>query len=170
MAGMTVFSKSRAAAFSKQAMASAAGISGMVGGQFIDLSLERHAPEIELLQAMHSLKTGALIRAAVRMGGIAAGADTEQLGALDRYGRAIGLAFQVKDDLLDIEASTEVLGKQQGSDIHNDKMTYPALLGMQGSRDKLEQLLQQARQALEPLGASADHLRHLAHYIVSREY
>jgi geranylgeranyl pyrophosphate synthase len=151
-------------------LASAAGSRGMVGGQFIDLSLEQHTPALKLLETMHALKTGALIRAAVAMGAIAAGASKDQRAALDSYGRTIGLAFQVKDDLLDIECSTEVLGKQQGSDLVNHKMTYPALLGVQGSRDKLAQLLEKSQQALKPLGADARRLLQLADYIVNRDY
>ncbi len=151
-------------------LASAAGSRGMVGGQFIDLSLQQHQPALELLETMHALKTGALIRAAIAMGAIVAGANDEQKGALDRYGQHIGLAFQVKDDLLDIESSTETLGKRQGSDLANHKMTYPALLGVVGSRDKLAQLLDSARQALQPLGANARQLLQLADYIVNREY
>ena len=93
-----------------------------------------------------------------------------QRQALDRFGRQIGLAFQVKDDLLDIESSTEILGKQQGSDLARCKMTYPALLGVEGSRTKLAQLLQDAYDALAPLGAHAGRLRQLADYIVDRVY
>jgi geranylgeranyl pyrophosphate synthase len=151
-------------------LASAAGSRGMVGGQFIDLSLEQHPPALDLLETMHSLKTGALIRAAIAMGGIAANATTSQLAALDEYGRHIGLAFQVKDDLLDIEGNTAVLGKRQGSDLDNSKMTYPALLGIHGSREKLAQLLQLALQALAPFGESARALQQLAEYIVNRDY
>lgn len=151
-------------------LAAASGVRGMVGGQYIDLSLESHAPALELLQTMHSLKTGALIRASVSLGGIAAGAESAQLQALDHYGNLLGLAFQVKDDLLDIEGSTEELGKRQGSDLHNDKMTYPALLGLEGSRTLLQQLLEQGLAALEPLGESATQLRQLGHYIINRNH
>ena len=151
-------------------LAAAAGTRGMVGGQFIDLRMERHTPALELLEAIHSLKTGALIRAAITMGAIAAGANSEQLQALDRYGQTIGLAFQVKDDLLDIEGSTEILGKQQGSDISNRKMTYPSLLGLDGTRDKLQQLLEHAQQSLQSFGNDAMQLQQLAGYIVSRDH
>lgn len=151
-------------------LAAAAGTRGMVGGQFIDLRMERHTPTLELLEAIHSLKTGALIRAAITMGAIAAGATNEQLLALDRYGQTIGLAFQVKDDLLDIEGSTEILGKQQGSDISNSKMTYPSLLGVEGTRDKLQQLLEHAQQSLQSFGSDAAQLQQLAGYIVSRDH
>jgi geranylgeranyl pyrophosphate synthase len=151
-------------------LAAAAGTRGMVAGQFIDLRMERHTPALELLEAIHSLKTGALIRAAITMGAIAAGANSEQLQALDRYGQTIGLAFQVKDDLLDIEGSTEILGKQQGSDISNSKMTYPSLLGLDGTRDKLQQLLEHAQQSLQNFGNDAVQLQQLAGYIVSRDH
>jgi geranylgeranyl pyrophosphate synthase len=153
-----------------KALAAASGPRGMVGGQFIDLNIARLAPGIDLLQTIHRLKTGALIRAAVAMGGIAAAADPATLDALDRYGCAIGLAFQVKDDLLDIEGTTETLGKQQGSDLANDRMTYPALLGPEASRTHLQELLQEAIDALAPLGASAGRLVGLARYIVERDH
>lgn len=153
-----------------KSLAAASGARGMVGGQFVDLSMERHTPAIELLQTMHSLKTGALIRASIWMGGIAAAASSEQLQALDRFGNFIGLAFQVKDDLLDIEGSTEVLGKQQGADQARAKMTYPALLGLEGSKTLLEQLQQQADLALQPLGESADRLRQLGQFIIQRDH
>lgn len=151
-----------------KALASAAGVRGMVGGQYIDMQSARHPAGVELLQTMHRLKTGALIRAAITMGAIAAGADHATREALDHYGQAIGLAFQVKDDLLDIEASTGDLGKRQGSDVANNKMTFPALLGVQTSRDHLEQLYADALAALQPLGARAAHLSGLARYIVMR--
>jgi geranylgeranyl pyrophosphate synthase len=151
-------------------LAAAAGVRGMVGGQFVDLTMEQQTPAIELLQSMHTLKTGALIRAAIAMGAIAAAADSAQAQALDRFGQYAGLAFQVKDDLLDIEGATEIIGKQQGSDIGNSKMTYPSLLGLQGSKDKLQQLLEQALTALQPFGNRALRLQQLAHYIVNRNH
>ncbi len=151
-----------------KALAAAAGARGMVGGQYVDMRSGAHPAAIELLQTIHLLKTGALIRAAIAMGAIAADADPGTRRLLDRYGRAIGLAFQVKDDLLDIEASTGDLGKRQGSDLANDKMTYPALLGVQASRDHLNQLYAEALVALEPLGERAIQLRELARYVVTR--
>jgi geranylgeranyl pyrophosphate synthase len=151
-------------------LATAAGAAGMVGGQHIDLSIDRDCAELAQLETLHSLKTGALIRAAIKLGAIASDADSEQISALDHYAQHIGLAFQVKDDLLDVEGSTAALGKRQGSDIVNNKMTYPSLLGIEGSRQHLAALHQQALTSTVSLGGKAEHLRHLANYIVERNH
>jgi len=148
----------------------AAGTAGMVGGQHIDLSIERDSAGLKQLETLHNLKTGALIRAALRMGAIAGAARIDQLAALDRYAQRIGLAFQVKDDLLDVEGSTAALGKRQGSDLANNKMTYPSLLGIDGAREHLAALHQHALDALVPLGDQAEHLRQLADYIILRDH
>jgi len=149
-------------------LARAAGGHGMVAGQYIDLMAENRLVALEELEALHRLKTGALIRAAVRMGGLAAAADTAQLRALDQFAGAIGLAFQVKDDLLDVEGDTCELGKTRGADQARNKATYPALLGLAAAREYCESLYRQARQALAPLGANAERLREIAGIIVSR--
>jgi geranylgeranyl pyrophosphate synthase len=128
------------------------------------------SPTLETLEAMHQLKTGALLRAAVRLGADYAGADSEQLRKLDQYGRAIGLAFQVQDDILDIEASTETLGKTQGSDLARNKPTYPALLGMEGAKQRAQALYEEAMAALEGFDEQALRLRELARFIVQREH
>ncbi len=150
------------------ALAAAAGPRGMVGGQAIDLGAVQQQIDLNHLEAMHRLKTGALIRAAVRMGALWAGATAEQLAALDRYAAAIGLSFQVQDDILDITADTATLGKTQGADLARDKPTYPALLGLDGARAKAQALHGEALAALESFGPSALRLRELSAYIIER--
>lgn len=152
-----------------KALAAAAGPGGMVGGQFIDIQATDSELGLEQLQAMHSLKTGALIRASLALGGIAAGASDEQLAALDEYGRHIGLAFQVVDDILDVEGDTGILGKTRGKDEQANKPTYVKLMGLDGARAEAQRLLDAALEALRGFGASADHLRELAGYIVARD-
>jgi len=147
----------------------AAGPDGMVGGQFIDIKATDSDITLEELQVMHSLKTGALIRASLALGGIAAGASEQQLAALDRFGAHIGLAFQVIDDILDVEGSTESLGKTRGKDHEANKPTYVKLLGLEGAKAEAQRLLQAALDALERFGSSADRLRDLARYIVARD-
>jgi geranylgeranyl pyrophosphate synthase len=150
-------------------LAAAAGPRGMVGGQFIDIQATNSDMTLEQLRAMHSLKTGALIRAALALGGIAAGATERQLSALDEYGTHIGLAFQVVDDILDVEGDTQTLGKTRGKDGEANKPTYVKLMGLEGAKTEARRLLQAALDAIHGFGASADHLRDLAHYIVERD-
>lgn len=152
-------------------LARGSGHQGMVGGQAIDLESVGKALTIEQLETMHRHKTGALIEASVRLGALTAPAVTsQQLEALSRYASALGLAFQVQDDLLDIEGDTEVIGKRQGSDAAKAKPTYPALLGLDGAREHLNALLQKSKQALEGFGEEADPLRAMADYVVSRNH
>jgi len=151
-------------------LAAAAGSNGMVGGQFIDIQATNSDMTLEQLQAMHSLKTGALIRASLALGGIAAGASEQQLSALDAYGSHIGLAFQVVDDILDVEGDTATLGKTRGKDSEANKPTYVKLLGLAGAKEEAEHLLHAALTALHDFGESADHLRELARYIVERDH
>ncbi|WP_426415968.1 (2E,6E)-farnesyl diphosphate synthase [Aestuariirhabdus sp. LZHN29] len=153
-----------------QALAAGAGINGMVAGQAIDLNAVGKALSLEQLEQMHSHKTGALICASVEMGARIAGADTLQLQQLHRYARSIGLAFQVQDDILDVEADTQTLGKTQGADIALNKPTYPALLGLEGARCKANELLDEAIQALDSFDERATPLRELARYIVHRSH
>ena len=141
----------------------------MVGGQYIDIQATDSDMTLEQLQAMHALKTGALIRAALAMGGIAAGATDKHLAALDEYGQHIGLAFQVVDDILDVEGDTATLGKTQGKDGEANKPTYVKLMGLAGAKAEAGRLLAAALAALEDFGESADHLRGLARYIVERD-
>lgn len=151
-------------------LSQAAGPIGMVGGQAIDLQSTDQLIDLNQLETIHKLKTGALIKASIAMGAILAGANPEQLQALERYGEAIGLAFQVFDDILDIEMDTATLGKQQGADQALNKATYPSLLGLQKSKDKAEQLYQEALAALESFDGGATPLRQLAKYIISRNH
>ena len=150
-------------------MAMASGSRGMAGGQAIDLdSVGKDISLIEL-ENMHIHKTGALILASVRMGYLATGsASNSEISALDHYAKRIGLAFQVKDDILDIEGDTKTLGKTQGKDQENDKPTYPSLMGLDGARNLLNQLHQEALDSLELFDNKADPLRWLADYIIYR--
>lgn len=149
-------------------LANASGVQGMVLGQAIDLAAVDKTIDLAQLENMHRHKTGALIRASVSMGATALNATAEQLKALDIYASAIGLAFQVQDDILDVVADTETLGKQQGADIARNKPTYVALLGLEGARAKAQELHQQALTALNDFGNNADYLRALSAYIIER--
>ncbi len=151
-------------------LTTAAGQQGMVGGQAIDLMAVDQFIDLAQLETMHRLKTGALIRAAVTMGAAFAGASEKQLQALDCYADAIGLAFQVQDDILDIEADTSTLGKTQGADQALNKPTYPSLLGLDGAKTKALELHQQALTALDAFSDSAAMLRALSDYIISRSH
>lgn len=144
------------------------GVNGMVLGQAIDLAAVDHQLDLAQLETMHRYKTGALIRASVAMGAICAGADEQQLAALDDYAAAIGLAFQVQDDILDVTSDTVTLGKQQGADIARNKPTYVSLLGLGAAKIKADELHRQALGALDSFGESATPLRQLASYIVER--
>jgi geranylgeranyl pyrophosphate synthase len=151
-------------------LAQASGAAGMVAGQSMDLSAENRQIALPELEALHQHKTGALIRASVRCGALAAGANPTQLAVLDRYAAAIGLAFQVQDDILDIESSTEQLGKQQGSDLSLNKSTYPSLLGLAVAKQHAKTLYDDAVAALNDFGDKGMPLRELAHYIIARKF
>lgn len=151
-------------------LATASGQTGMVGGQAIDLSAVNRDIDLEHLETLHQLKTGALIRASVSMGALFSGASKKQLKRLDEYACAIGLAFQVQDDILDVASDTATLGKQQGADLALNKPTYPKLLGLDGARQKARQLHQQALDALACFDQKAQPLRELATYIISRSH
>ncbi|MCO8165255.1 (2E,6E)-farnesyl diphosphate synthase [Pseudomonas sp. 21LCFQ010] len=152
-----------------ETLARAAGPAGMVGGQAIDLGSVGLKLDQAALENMHRHKTGALIEASVRLGALASGhADSERLAALQVYARAVGLAFQVQDDILDVESDTATLGKRQGADIARDKPTYPALLGLDAAKAYALELRDQALEALRPFDAAAEPLRALAQYIVER--
>lgn len=150
-------------------LAKGSGHNGMVLGQAIDLASVDKKVDVELLEKMHVHKTGALITCAARMGAIASGATDQQLNAIDTYARAIGLAFQVQDDILDVIGNTEVLGKQSGADAARNKPTYVALLGLEGAKEKLAYLHATALNALTIFGDNAVALKALADYIVIRE-
>jgi len=150
-------------------LARAAGPAGMVGGQAIDLGSVGLKLDRDALELMHRHKTGALIEASVQLGALASGrADADNLTSLSQYARAIGLAFQVQDDILDVESDTATLGKHQGADIARDKPTYPALLGMDAAKAYALELRDQALHALRPFDTAAEPLRELARYIVER--
>lgn len=154
-----------------QILSRASGHQGMVAGQAYDLASEGQERSLEQLEAMHSLKTGALIRASVRLGALSVdGVTDQQLDQLDQYAQQIGLAFQIKDDILDIEADTETLGKPQGADLEKQKATYPALLGLEGAKQKMMECYQRAIGALELFGEDAQYLRLLAQHFIEREY
>ena len=151
-------------------LTAATGSLGMAGGQATDLAAVGQPMNIDELEYMHEHKTGALIRASVKLGALSKNrVDEKTIGTLDSYARCIGLAFQIRDDILDIEGNTEILGKTQGTDIAKNKPTYPALLGMDGAKRKALELHEQALVYLEPLGSSADPLRWISGYIVQRE-
>jgi len=148
-----------------------AGCAGMVTGQAIDLAATGQALQLEQLKTMHGYKTGALIEASVLMGAIATGAaNQQQLDALKQFASAIGLAFQIQDDILDEESSTEHLGKQQGSDAANNKSTYTSILGLEQAREQAAELYQQSMSSLELFAERAEPLRQLASFIVNRAY
>lgn len=150
-------------------LSQAAGPAGMVGGQAIDLGSVGVRLDQQALEIMHRHKTGALIEASVALGALASGnADELTHKALLQYARAIGLAFQVQDDILDVESDTATLGKTQGKDEAHDKPTYPALLGLSAAKDYALELRDQALHMLRPFGNSAEPLRELARYIVER--
>jgi farnesyl diphosphate synthase len=153
-------------------LAQAAGAAGMCGGQALDLDATGRSAAVDIgsLETLHSMKTGALIRAAVRMGALVGHADATALARLDDFAAALGLAFQVRDDILDVEADTAQLGKTAGKDMEQDKATFPALIGLDASRSRLDALNERMRSALDAFGDRADVLRELAAYAVSRAY
>ena len=144
-------------------------VGGMIGGQVADLEGEGRPLDAALLESIHRAKTGALLRASVRMGAIYAGATPGQLAALSAFGEHIGLAFQMIDDILDVEESSEALGKTAGKDAQQEKITFPAVYGLAESKRMAEAERLKARAALESFGARADRLRQLADLIVQRK-
>jgi len=151
-------------------LSDAAGtVDGMIGGQVADLEGEGKPPDAELLETIHRAKTGALLRASVRMGALYAGGSPEQIAALSCYGEHIGLAFQMIDDILDVEESSEALGKTAGKDAQQLKITFPAVYGLAESRRMAEAERQKAHAALDPFGPRAQRLHELADLIVQRK-
>ena len=151
-------------------LATASGtVGGMIGGQVADLEGEGKPPDKHLLETIHRAKTGALLRASVRMGAIYAGASEVQIEALSCYGEHIGLAFQIVDDILDVEESSEALGKTAGKDATQGKITFPAVYGLERSREMAKMECERAHQILEPFGARAERLREIASLIVQRK-
>ena len=147
------------------------GCSGMAVGQAIDLAATGQSLTLEQLKLMHAHKTGALIEASVVMGAVATGkASPQQLDALTIFARAIGLAFQIQDDIIDVESSTDQLGKQQGSDIANGKATYTSLMGLDEARREVARLFDTSIDSLDIFDERADPLRFIASFIVNRAY
>jgi geranylgeranyl diphosphate synthase, type II len=144
-------------------------VGGMIAGQVLDLEAANNPVTPELLEYIHRSKTAALFRGAVRMGAIAASADRRQLGAITEFGECAGLAFQVADDILDVESSRENLGKTAGKDVLQNKLTYPSIHGLERSRQIAAQLIERATAALDPFGDRSGTLKQLAHFLVARK-
>jgi geranylgeranyl pyrophosphate synthase len=146
----------------------AAGAGGMIGGQLLDLEAEGVALSLDEMERVHRAKTGALITTAARVGALGAYADDRQLAALGRYGAAVGLAFQIMDDVLDVTATTDELGKTAGRDAALQKSTYPALLGTDGARQRATALVDDATSALREAQLLTSPLEAIARYVVTR--
>ena len=150
-------------------LAHAAGATALVGGQAADLAGCSEQDDVEQLEAIHRRKTGAMFRVSLRLGGLVAGAGEQQLEALDTYGTHVGLAFQITDDLLDVAGDVDAVGKRVGKDRQRGRPSYPSLMGIQPSRQRAERLVDDACQALGPLGPAASQLEQLARAIPARD-
>jgi len=175
VAAMVVRNAARAMALSPETreqilrtLFAAGGVAGMIGGQARDLSAEGLSLSLQELETIHQAKTGALIVASLRMGALAADAPPTAVAALERYGAAVGLAFQVMDDVLDVTSTTTALGKTIGRDRELGKSTYPALLGVEGARKRAETLIEEAREALTEEKLLTQELSEVANFIVTR--
>ena len=146
------------------------GHEGMIGGQAADVLSEGTAPDLALVRSIHRRKTAALFEASCRLGALAGGGSGDQVEALGRYGQLLGLAFQIADDLLDVEGAGEALGKKTGKDRQRGKQTYPACVERQGSRDAAGKLITQACSAIEAFRPAGDDLANLARYVVDRDF
>lgn len=149
-------------------IAEASGENGMIGGQTVDLESEGRTISPEMLEYMHRLKTGALLKAPILASAVLSGADEKQYDLLDKYAESIGLAFQIKDDILDVEGNPENMGKNTGSDAINNKSTYVTLFGLDESKRKLKEAIDSAVDKLEAFGSASDFLKGLALYIEKR--
>jgi geranylgeranyl diphosphate synthase type II len=149
-------------------LAAASGVCGMIGGQVLDIDGENQSLALDALQRIHRMKTGALLTASCRLGAIAAGATSQQLAAITEFGRHLGLAFQIVDDVLDVTATPEQMGKATNKDASKGKNTYPALIGLDASRTEAADQLQAAIDAVAPLGERAERLAMLAKFVVDR--
>ena len=149
-------------------IADAAGTGGMVGGQVVDIESEGKSISPEMLDYIHLHKTDALIRASLRVGALLAGGPAEHVEAISRAGRALGLAFQIVDDILDVEGSLAQLGKSAGSDERKKKATYPSLHGLPASKQRARELIEETKRLLIPLGSSAEPIRALADFVFER--
>lgn len=154
------------------ALAQASGANGMCGGQALDLAAtgEDVSIDVAALERLHAMKTGALLRAAVALGALAAGVDAGTRARLDTFAAALGLAFQIRDDLLDIEGDSATLGKTAGKDIAQDKATFPALIGLEASRDRLRALAARMDEALAPFGDAVAPLAALGRRAIERDH
>jgi geranylgeranyl diphosphate synthase type II len=152
------------------ALAAAAGARNMVGGQADDMEAENERGKAEALESIHRRKTGAMIQVSLQLGAMVAGATAEQRGALDVYGRGIGLAFQITDDLLDVQSDQAATGKRVGKDARRGKLTFPGLLGIEQSAERAEQSILAACEALASFGSHAEDLQTLARYILDRNH
>ena len=151
-------------------LAEGAGWSGMIGGQMDDISGQAEPPELDRTVAIHERKTARLFRTACRMGVLIGRGADEAIDSIGRYGQSLGRAFQIADDLLDLTASTEMLGKRVGKDVAAHKQTFPRAVGMDESIAAARKLAGEALSALEPFGKAADDLRNLARYVIDRDY
>lgn len=151
-------------------LASAAGSRGMVGGQVVDMEAEGKSDlDIATVQYIHTHKTGALIKASVKCGAILGGAEERDLASIVRYGEAIGLAFQITDDILDIEGNSAELGKSSGSDQNRGKATYPSVVGLAEAKRQAAEMLEIALESIDSFGKEADPLREIAKYVIERK-
>ncbi|MDN5344259.1 MAG: geranylgeranyl diphosphate synthase, type [Clostridia bacterium] len=150
-------------------LAAAAGSQGLIGGQVVDMEAEGKPATLEVVNYIHAHKTGSLIRACLRLGGILGGGNEEQLAVLTRYGEALGLAFQITDDILDVVGDFQSMGKKGGVDAARGKATYPACLGLEVARRLARELCLEAQGLVRNLGSAADPLFHLAGYVLNRQ-
>lgn len=150
-------------------IARAAGHEGMVGGQAMDIRMEGKVADLSLVEVIHKYKTGSLIAVSVTSGAILGGGHERQVEAITSFGNKIGLAFQIADDILDIEGDSRELGKGVGGDAHNKKITYPLVHGMERSKEILNELVEKATESLKEFDVMADPLRQIARYIVERK-
>ncbi len=171
LSSVEISNSSHAAAWLKviRTIACAAGYGGMIQGQMLDISSEGRTLSMAELESMHHLKTGALIAASLRCGAIIGGANEEQLTALERYAQNVGLAFQVADDILNVEGDPELMGKAVGTDQLREKSTYPSILGLNESKELAHNLVRKALQAIENFDNKSDALRAIATYIIERK-
>jgi geranylgeranyl diphosphate synthase, type II len=150
-------------------IAAAAGFFGMVGGQVLDIRSDAKKVDLDALHRIHRMKTGAMIRVSLRAGAILSGASDEQIAALSNYGEQIGLAFQIVDDILNVEGDRTLLGKETGSDAARGKVTFPALMGVEASRLRVEELIREALAGLASFDDRAEPLRRIAGYLPERK-
>jgi geranylgeranyl diphosphate synthase, type II len=147
----------------------ASGAQGMIGGQCIDLYYENKGIDLDILNAMHDKKTGAMIRAPLVAGALISGATDEDIQRIEKFGQLIGLAFQISDDILDVEGSTEKLGKRTGSDASNNKSTFVSYYGIEKSKEMAKELIKEAQNIIDLYGNKGLLLKELSNYIIERD-